>query len=157
MKYICPLLTVEDIQISRNFYENILGQQVKYDLGKNITFDGDFALHEKEHYQGLIGEDKTIINKNNAFELYFESDDFESILNTIEEHNIELVHELTEQPWRQQVIRFYDPDQHIIEVGESMQHLCTRLRNEGMSEEEVQEVTGLPAEFVEFIFSMNEG
>lgn len=155
MKYICPLLSVEDIQVSREFYENILGQEVKYDLGKNITFDGDFALHEKAHYQDLIGN-KEIVNGSNAFELYFESDEFDSLVESITEHGIELVHELMEQPWRQRVIRFYDPDQHIIEVGESMQHLCERLRKEGHSEKEVQEITGLPQEFVEFVFSMNE-
>jgi hypothetical protein len=32
---------------------------------------------------------------------------------------VEYVHPLREQPWRQRVVRFYDPDHHIIEVGES--------------------------------------
>jgi catechol 2,3-dioxygenase-like lactoylglutathione lyase family enzyme len=155
MKYICPLLSVEDIQVSRDFYEKILGQEVKYEHGKNVTFEGDFVIHEKAHFQELLG-DKEIVQGSNSFELYFESDEFNKLMESITENNVELVHELKEQPWRQQVIRFYDPDQHIIEVGESMNHLCERLRKEGHTESEVQELTGLPQEFVEFVFSMND-
>jgi catechol 2,3-dioxygenase-like lactoylglutathione lyase family enzyme len=45
MKYICPLIVVKDIAESRHFYENILGQKVKYDFGENVTFEGDFSIH----------------------------------------------------------------------------------------------------------------
>lgn len=155
MQYICPLLAVKDIQVSRDFYEGLLDQSVKYDLGQNITFEGDFAIHLKSHYQELIG-DKEIIEGSNNFELYFELDEIEEMVGKLKENEVEFVHELREQPWRQLVARFYDPDKHIIEIGETMQHVCERLRKEGLSQEEVQEITTLPAEFVEFVFSMNE-
>ena len=74
MKYVCPLIVVNDIEISRRFYEEVLNQQVKYDYGENVTFEGDFAIHLKSHYQGLIGN-KEIIPYSNGFELYFEHDD----------------------------------------------------------------------------------
>jgi len=32
------------------------------------------------------------------------------------ENDILFVHELREQPWRQKVARFYDPDKNIIEI-----------------------------------------
>lgn len=51
MKYKCPLIVMHDIQVSRNFYENILGQKVKYDFGENIQFEDGFAIHLKEHYK----------------------------------------------------------------------------------------------------------
>ena len=50
MKYICPLIVVKDIEASRNFYENVLGQKLKYDFGENITYEGDFSIHLEEHY-----------------------------------------------------------------------------------------------------------
>jgi catechol 2,3-dioxygenase-like lactoylglutathione lyase family enzyme len=155
MQYICPLLAVEDIERARKFYTEILDQSIKYDLGKNITFQGDFALHEQEHFQELLG-DKTITKESHNFELYFETDEMDELVQKLQDEDVEFVHEVREQPWRQRVIRFYDPDRHIIEVGESMQHLVGRLRQEGMSEEEVQEITNLPMEFIEFVFSMNE-
>lgn len=54
MKYICPLITVADIQRSRWFYETILAQTVKYDFGESVTFQGDFAIHQQAHFQQLI-------------------------------------------------------------------------------------------------------
>ena len=78
MKYICPLIVVEDINKSKNFYEKLLGQIIKADLGENVTFEGDFAIHQKDHYKKLI-KGKTIAKGSNNFELYFEEDDLESL------------------------------------------------------------------------------
>ena len=155
MQYICPLLAVEDIEFSKKFYQEVLDQRIKYDLGKNITFEGDFALHEASHFSELL-DDKNIEKGSHNFELYFETDYLDDYIERLRENSVEFIHDIKEQPWRQRVIRFYDPDKHIIEVGETMQHLCGRLRAEGLDQEEVQQITGLPFEFVEFVFSMNE-
>ncbi len=53
MKYICPLIVVESIKKSRFLYEEILEQAVKTDFGENVTFIGDFAIHEKAHFKKL--------------------------------------------------------------------------------------------------------
>ena len=68
MKYICPLITVADIKKSLDFYEKVLEQKVKYDFGENVTFEGDFAIHLKTHFKGLI-DDKEIKTECNNFEL----------------------------------------------------------------------------------------
>jgi hypothetical protein len=62
---------------------------------------------------------------------------------------IAFIHETREQPWRQRVARFYDPDKNIIEVGESLEYLSFRLSKEGKSLEEISKLTGMPGEFVE--------
>ncbi|MEI6091773.1 MAG: VOC family protein [bacterium] len=147
MKYICPLLVVSDIHRSREFYEGLLNQTVKYDFGENVTFEGDFAIHLQSHYQGLIG-DKEVKQGGNNFELYFEYDDVEQIVKRLKEHNVQFVHEVREQPWRQKVVRFYEPDKHIIEIGESMEFLSYRLNNEGLSLEEISKITYMPVEFI---------
>lgn len=147
MKYICPLIVVKDIKISRKFYEKILNQTVKYDLGENITFDGDFAIHLSSHYQNLI-INRAINYGSNNFELYFEEDNLEQLTEVLKQNNVEFVHEIMEQPWRQKVVRFYDPDNHIIEVGESLEHLVIRLHNEGIEISKIQEITFMPKEFI---------
>ena len=38
MEYISALFTVSDIQIAKHFYQNILGQKIKYDFGEKIVF-----------------------------------------------------------------------------------------------------------------------
>lgn len=43
-------------------------------------------------------------------------------------------------------MRFYDYDGNIIEVGENMTHTALRLLDEGLSIEEVSEITYLPKE-----------
>lgn len=40
MKYICTLITVRDLQKSREFYEDVLEQTVVQDLGANVTLSG---------------------------------------------------------------------------------------------------------------------
>ncbi len=147
MKYICPLITVEDINRSREFYEDILRQEVKFDFGENVTFKGDFAIHLKSHYSKLINGNK-ITSGGNNFELYFEFDDVDTLANDLKEHDVEFVHNVREQPWSQKVVRFYDPDKNIIEVGESLEHLSFRLSKEGKPVEEISSITNMPVEFV---------
>jgi catechol 2,3-dioxygenase-like lactoylglutathione lyase family enzyme len=147
MKYICPLVTVSDIKQSRNFYENLLNQKVKFDFGENITFHGDFAIHLQSHFEMLIDNKKVTYGGNN-FELYFEFDDIEQIVRTLKDNNVLFVHGIREQPWRQKVVRFYDPDKNMIEIGESMEHLALRLKNEGLSMEQISKTTNMPIDFV---------
>lgn len=146
-KYICPLLLVADMQRARHFYETILEQKVIFDFGENITFEGRFSLHLNSHFRKLI-DGKTIQWGGNNFEIYFEYDDVEAFCQKLEGFGVQLVHPLREQPWRQMVVRFYDPDQHIIEVGESMEHLCVRLWHEGLNEEEISHTIQMPVTFV---------
>ena len=147
MKYICSLIAVSDIKRSREFYENLLNQKVKYDLGENITFHGDFAIHLQSHFKQLI-DNKEIQHGGNNFELYFEYDNVDQIVEVLKTNDVVFVHEFREQPWRQKVVRFYDPDKNIIEVGESIEYLVFRLKNEGLTVEQISETTYMPIDFV---------
>ncbi len=117
MKYICPLIVVEDVNRSRFLYEEILKQKVKADHGENVVFEGDFAIHQKTHFQSLINN-YPIQRYSNHFELYFEEENLEEIESTLKEHHFEFIHPIEEQPWKQRVLRFYDYDKNIIEIGE---------------------------------------
>ena len=143
MKYICPLITVDDINRSKDFYERMLDQKIKYDFGENVTFEGDFSIHLREHFQELIDK-RPVVSGSNSFELYFEHDELEELIAKLENEKVEFVHGLREQPWRQKVVRIYDPDLNVIEIGESMEHLAVRLRNEGLSVATVAEIMNLP-------------
>lgn len=147
MKYICPLIVVSNIARSRNFYENFLGQEVKFDFGENVTFHGDFAIHLDSHFSNLI-DGKPIAKGSNSFELYFEEDNLDELVEKLHSSNVVLVHPLREQPWRQRVVRFYDPDRNIIEVGESLESLIKRLNVEGNSINRIAEITGLEINFI---------
>lgn len=72
--------------------------------------------------------------------------DFLQHLQSYEE--IEYIHKVREYPWGQNVVRFYDPDKHIIEVGESMITVIKRFLASGMTVEETAQRTQHPIEFV---------
>lgn len=136
MTFICSLFVVDNIQEAKDFYTRVLGQKIINDLGENVVFEGPFALHEKKHYKKLIG-DLTITSPSNSSELYFEEVNLEKVQENLKKEGVDFVHEIREQPWRQQVLRIYDPSYNIIEIGESLNHTIYRLWQEGLSENEI--------------------
>ncbi|MBN1540826.1 glyoxalase/bleomycin resistance/dioxygenase family protein [candidate division KSB1 bacterium] len=139
MKYICALVVVSDVNRSRLLYEKFLRQKVVADYGENLLFEGGFALHQKSHFQQLI-DGRPIHIGSNHFELYFEDDQLESIEKELLDNHFAFVHRIREQPWRQRVMRFFDDDQNIVEIGESMAHLAYRLY---LEKTPLQEIAGL--------------
>lgn len=141
-------MTVENIERSKQFYQEILGQKIKEDYGENVVFEGDFSIHLKEHYSKLLNGHK-ITNGGNNFEIYFEQNDLETLQSKFMVAGIEFVHEIQTQPWQQKVMRIYDPDKNIIEIGESLKHVCIRLKNEGKCIEDIIKLTSLSKEYID--------
>ena len=79
---------------------------------------------------------------------YFEEDDFDKFTDKLKEYDIEYVHPIMEHSWGQRVVRFYDPDKHIIEVGENMKVVCKRFLDSGMTPEQVAKRMDVPMKFV---------
>jgi hypothetical protein len=149
MKFICSLISVENIARARQLYEIILHQKVISDFGEyNVTFQGGLALYQKKLYQSLIGGEKTMLSQPNNFELYFEEDNLVEYENEIARNGFEIIHGIREEPWKQQVFRFYDFDQNIIVIAESIEKVCYRLFKENHTVEEISQMTGEPAEQV---------
>lgn len=51
--------------------------------------------------------------------------------------NIKYLSNVIEYSWGQRVVRFYDLDGHLIEVGESMKMVINRFLTTGLSMEEI--------------------
>lgn len=78
------------------------------------------------------------MKKSNNAEIVFEEQDFEGFLRKLKERqDIEYLGEAIEHSWGQRVIRFYDLDGHIIEVGEDMKMVIRRFLASGMTMEDV--------------------
>jgi len=116
---------------------------VKYDYGENVTFQGDLAIHLDTHFSKLIN-DKEIQKGSNNFELYSEEDNLEELNKRLITCNVKFIHPLKEQPCQKMVIRFYDPDMNIIEVGESMVHTAKQLSSIGNPKEHITELMSVP-------------
>lgn len=149
MKFQLPLLAVQDVEISKKFYKQIFDQDVVLDLGKNVTFSGGFAI--QQDFAWLTDIDPASVNKkSHNMELYFEVDDFDEFLLLLEKHKeVRLVHPPKKHEWQQRVIRIYDPDFHMIEIGESMEVIAKRYLSQGFSAEKVSDIIQHPIEFVQ--------
>ena len=137
MKHVCTLISVADINASRKFYEDLFGLEVFQDYGRNIACTCGLALQQDFDWLVDLPKEQVLKKSNNA-EIIFEEQDFDGFLNKLEEYpDIEYLGEVTEHSWGQRVIRFYDLDGHIIEVGEDMKMVIQRFLDTGMAMEEI--------------------
>ena len=136
MKLKNPMLIVTDIDKSVEFYKKVFGLHVIMDFGANKTLTGGLALQTVETYKDFIGKSNISFGGNN-FEIYFEEDIFDEFANKLKECDVEYVHPIVEHSWGQRVVRFYDPDKHIIEVAENLTKVVQKFLNEGMSAETI--------------------
>lgn len=145
------LFVVDNIEISKKFYRDLFGLTVVTDFGENVILTEGLVLQEKKLWETFIGR-PAVLGANDA-ELYFEENDMDSFLERLQNSTIpvEYVHPHMEHDWGQRVIRIYDPDKHIIEIGESMENVVKRYLKMGMSIEEVAKKTQLPLSYVEEI------
>lgn len=147
MKLKNPMLIVTDMDRSVEFYKKVLDLHVITDFGANKTLTGGLVLQTEETYKDFIGKNEISFGGDN-FEIYFEENDFDEFIIKLKNYDIEYVHPLKEHTWGQRVVRFYDPDRHIIEVGENIKVVCKRFLGSGMTPEQVAERMDVPMKFV---------
>lgn len=148
MKYCGTLISVSDMERSKNFYEKVMEQKIEMDLGVHVSFESGFSL--QSNYEELVGVKLDAHRKPDNFQLYFEVDDLDSWekkLKSIE--GIEFLHGKKEYPWGQNVFRFYDFDKYIVETAESMESVVRRYLKQGLSAEETAKRTMMPVVFVQ--------
>lgn len=149
MKFKNPLLAVSDMERSVAFYGQVLGLRKVMDFGANVTLTGGVCLQTKETWAEFIGASPDELGwYGRVSEIYFEEDDFDAFANRLRELNIHYLHPVKEHAWGQRVVRFYDPDGHIIEVGENLKAVCKRFLNSGMTPEQVAVRMDVPEKFV---------
>ena len=87
------------------------------DNGGNMILSEGLVLQEEECWKDFLQGD--VLPRNNHSELYFEEAEIESFVDKLERlyPETEYVNPLTTHSWGQKVIRFYDLDGNLIEVG----------------------------------------
>lgn len=137
MKHTCMVISVADIKAARKFYEDLFGLELYQDYGINISFTCGLSLQQDFHWLVNLPKE-SILRKSNNIEICFEEQDFDGFLNKLKMFsNIEYLSGVIEHEWGQRVIRFYDLDGHIIEVGEDMKMVINRFLASGMTMEDV--------------------
>ncbi len=152
------VLFVKDAKVARDFYVDILGMTVTSDFGGlNYSFKEGFAIWqimEENIIPKTLGM-KNITNSENAsrFEICFETEDLDTIYHTLKANNTKFLHEINVELWGQRTIRFYDPDGHLLEVGEAMHVFLRRIYEEEKSYEAVAKRTYMEPEMVKHFLS----
>ncbi len=151
MKLKNMLLVVKDIERSKAFYKGLFGLEVLADYDGNVVLTEGLVLQDANIWERFIN--KTIEFETNNAELYFEENDMGWFMDRLEKwpETIGYVTPFSEHEWGQRVVRFYDPDGHLIEVGESMDFVARRFLMQGLSVEETAIKTQMAVAKVEEI------
>ena len=114
------LIVVSDIERSKKFYHDLFGLNVVLDNDGNVIMTDGLVLQDERIWRESIGKDITA--ESNSCELYFVHFDVEGFAKQLEElyPDIKYVNRLMTLSWGKQVVRFYDPDGNLIEVGTPM-------------------------------------
>lgn len=115
------LIVVKDIERSKQFYHDLFGLDIVLDNDGNVILTEGLVLQEEKIWKKFLGKD--IVPEHNSCELYFEESDIEAFAQKLENlyPSTKYINKLMIYNWGQKVIRFYDPDGNLIEVGTPMQ------------------------------------
>lgn len=150
MKFHSTVLFVKNIEKSKEFYTRFLGLSIEHDFGKNVILSSGLTLWEiqSEH---LISQKLNTKVDSNKFELCFEDADIENIFYKLKDADVKFLHEIKTEPWGQRTCRFYDPDGHLIEIGEPLEVFVNNMSKNGLNESQISQNTGIPLETVKNI------
>lgn len=112
------LIMVNDMERAKRFYKELFGLEVILDRGGNVILTEGLVLQDRSLWEQVTGT-RTIPNNNSAL-LYFEERDMDAFadkLSQYQEAPIEYLCQLAQVSSGRAVIRFYDPDGNLIEVG----------------------------------------
>lgn len=114
------LIVVKDIEKSKKYYHDLFGLDMLLDNDGNVILSEGLVLQDEAIWKEFIG--KEVVRRSNACELYFEEPDMEAFVEKLEKlyPDTVYVNRLMTHSWGQQVVRFYDPDGNLIEVGTPM-------------------------------------
>ena len=120
MKLCGFLIVVKDIEKAKKYYHDMFGLNVLADNDGNMILSDGLYLQSEKYWRGFTGRD--VISHNISCELYFEEEDvdafYEKLISLYPE--TEFVNLPMTHSWGQRVMRFYDPDGNLIEVGAPM-------------------------------------
>lgn len=158
MQYQGTLLAVRDMTAAKQFYQTVFGLHVQADFGANVMLEGGIYLQTMDTWPNMLGKaPHEVVLRSHWGELYFEEEEIEAFvqrLRTLPE--IQYVHPLREHSWGQRVVRVYDPDGHIVEVGESLRAVARRFAGMEMSAEQIANRMDVPVDFLKSLLAERE-
>ena len=153
MTYKGTLVAVKDMEKAKAFYQSVLGLDIVMDAGANVVLTGGVFLQTADTWVNFIHKPASeIVFSNNAIELYFETDDMDGFCEKLKSFaETEYIHPLIEHSWGQCAIRFYDLDNHIIEVAECLTAVIRRFIDAGLTIEQTAARMDVDVEYIKSV------
>ena len=120
MKLKNVLIVTKDIEASRKYYHDLFGLEMILDNDGNMILTEGLVLQDERIWKSFL--DRDVVPESNAGELYFEESNIEEFVEKLERlyPSTKYVNRLMTHSWSQRVVRFYDLDGNLIEVGTPM-------------------------------------
>ena len=117
MQFKGALIVVKDCKKALKFYQDMFGLELIQDNGGNMELSENLYLQEEKYWKMFTG--RRVVPESNSCELYFEEADLKSFVEKLERcyPEVRYVNRWMTHSWGQTVVRFYDPDGNLIEVG----------------------------------------
>lgn len=144
------MLVTKNIDASKAFYCRVMQAEVLMDMGNHVVFTQGFSLLLEGDWSRFTGVDQAdMAYWHRSGQLVFEVDDIKAFLRRLATFpDVRLLHRVREHPWGRWAVRLYDPDGHVIEVGESMKVVIKRFLRQGLSIEETARRSEFPESYV---------
>ncbi len=144
------VLLVENVEKSKRFYSEVLGQKIIFDFGRNVVFEGGLAIWDRAYALDLIFKERHKASQVGTYsaEFYFETRDLVKLFERLSKEQVEFVHSIREEPWGQRVFRIFDFDGHILEFAESMESVVLRLDEQGLGVDEIVNKSKMPLDYI---------
>lgn len=114
-----PILLVRDMEASKRFYHDLLGIAIRQDFGSFVLLEGNLGLHRADVFYGYLGKAYSgeSMGRDNL-DLYFTSDRLPELQARLLAAGVAFLTPLQLTEWGETLFRVYDPDRHIVEIGD---------------------------------------
>ncbi len=120
IKFRNGIALVRDIKASRDFYTNSIGLKISKEYDNIIFFEDNFVIHSADLFYEYINKPyhgEKMGGDNVDF--YFTTSDLKGYSEKLKANHVPFIHDIHKHEWGESVIRVYDPDGHILEIGDA--------------------------------------
>ena len=114
-----PILFVRDMEASKAFYHGLLGIGINENFDTFVLLEGNLGLHRADLFYEYLQKPYSgeAMGRDNL-DLYFTSDHLPELQERLIAAGFVVFFPLQQTAWGETLFRVYDPDRHIVEIGD---------------------------------------
>jgi len=111
------ILLTKNMERAIRFYKEVMGLELQKQFETVAFFQDGLVIHDEAVYLSYIGGPDQSPSGFKAVYYYIDTD-IDEMYRSLQEKKVEFIHGLETQSWGERVLRFYDPDGNVIEIGD---------------------------------------